>query len=62
MATAEADPNAGWDDGWWRSARRCESPNRGPRPEGSDISLALIHSISLPPGEYGGDGIERLAA
>ncbi len=24
------------------------------------MSLALIHSISLPPGEYGGDGIERL--
>jgi len=24
------------------------------------IDLALIHSISLPPGEYGGDAIERL--
>jgi N-acetyl-anhydromuramoyl-L-alanine amidase len=24
------------------------------------ISLALLHSISLPPGEYGGDAIERL--
>lgn len=24
------------------------------------ITLALLHSISLPPGEYGGDAIERL--
>jgi len=24
------------------------------------VSLAIIHSISLPPGEYGGDAIERL--
>ena len=24
------------------------------------VDLAVIHSISLPPGEYGGDGIERL--
>jgi AmpD protein len=61
MASA-AGPDAAtdWDGGWWRGARRCESPNHGPRPEGTDISLALIHSISLPPGEYGGDGVERL--
>ena len=25
-----------------------------------DVSLAVIHSISLPPGEYGGDAIEQL--
>ena len=24
------------------------------------MSLAIVHSISLPPGEYGGDAIERL--
>ena len=24
------------------------------------VDLALVHSISLPPGEYGGDAIERL--
>jgi len=51
---------AGWDAGWWRAARRCDSPNFGPRPAGEAITLALIHSISLPPGEYGGDAIERL--
>ena len=60
MATAAADPGALWDEGWWRGARRCESPNHGPRPDGTEVSLALIHSISLPPGEYGGDAVERL--
>lgn len=46
--------------GWWSAARRIESPNQGPRPAGADVTLALIHSISLPPGRYGGDAIERL--
>ena len=49
-----------WEGGWLRRVRRCPSPNFGPRPQGVDIDLALIHSISLPPGEYGGDAIERL--
>lgn len=48
------------DEGWCGLARRCESPNFGPRPAGTAIDLALIHSISLPPGEYGGEAIERL--
>jgi N-acetyl-anhydromuramoyl-L-alanine amidase len=37
-----------------------ESPNHDERPPGTEISLVVIHSISLPPGEYGGDAIERL--
>ncbi|MEO8152203.1 MAG: 1,6-anhydro-N-acetylmuramyl-L-alanine amidase AmpD [Rhizobacter sp.] len=49
-----------FDAGWLSEARTCPSPNFGPRPEGTEISLALIHSVSLPPGEYGGDAIERL--
>lgn len=49
-----------WDAGWWRDARRCPSPNFGPRPPGSAVELVLVHSISLPPGVYGGDAIERL--
>ena len=32
----------------------------GPRPDAVAIDLALVHSISLPPGEYGGDAVERL--
>ena len=55
-----AKRNAAWSAGWWREARRCESPNFGPRPAGVAVDLALVHSISLPPGEYGGDEIERL--
>jgi len=51
---------ARWRDGWLRGARRCDSPNFGPRPEGVAPELILIHSISLPPGEYGGDAIEAL--
>jgi AmpD protein len=49
-----------WREGWLGRARRCESPNFGPRPEGAVIDLVLVHSISLPPGEYGGDAIEKL--
>ena len=49
-----------WCDGWLQRAQRCESPNYGPRPDGAVIDLVLIHSISLPPGIYGGDAIERL--
>lgn len=40
--------------------RTVESPNHDERPPGSEISLVVLHSISLPPGEYGGDAIERL--
>src|SRR5258706_8329136 len=43
-----------------RPDRRVESPNWDERPEGNEISLLVVHSISLPPGEYGGDAIERL--
>ncbi|MFT3856440.1 MAG: 1,6-anhydro-N-acetylmuramyl-L-alanine amidase AmpD [Aquabacterium sp.] len=49
-----------WQDGWWQGCRHVPSPNFGPRPLGTDITLAVIHSISLPPGIYGGDEIERL--
>lgn len=49
-----------WQAGWWRPARAVPSPNHGPRPEAEPVSLAVLHSISLPPGHYGGDGVERL--
>lgn len=48
-----------WSQGWWRHARRVRSPNFGARPDGTDVTLAVVHSISLPPGEYGGDAVER---
>jgi AmpD protein len=40
--------------------RTVESPNQDARPAGTRVSLAVIHCISLPPGEFGGDAIERL--
>ena len=52
--------DAEWVDGWWREASRVPSPNFGPRPAGARVDVVVLHSISLPPGEYGGDGIERL--
>jgi N-acetyl-anhydromuramoyl-L-alanine amidase len=54
----ESDP--AWRCGWWCGARCVDSPNREPRPTRVEVSLAVIHSISLPPGVYGGDEIERL--
>jgi N-acetyl-anhydromuramoyl-L-alanine amidase len=35
------------------------SPNCDDRPVG-EIELLVIHNISLPPGEFGGDGVQRL--
>ena len=49
-----------WREGWWAGARAVASPNFGPRPAGAAITLAVLHSISLPPGEYRGDAVERL--
>jgi AmpD protein len=50
-----------WSEpGWLAAARHVPSPNFGARPAQTVIDLALIHSISLPPGVYGGDEIERL--
>lgn len=57
---APAPARPAWRGGWLREARRIVSPNFGPRPPGMTIDLVIVHSISLPPGEYGGDAIERL--
>lgn len=47
-------------DGWVDGARREPSPNFEARPDGAAISLVVIHNISLPPGEFGGDAIVAL--
>ena len=41
-------------------ARYIASPNCDARPPGEAVTLLVIHNISLPPGEFGGDAIERL--
>jgi AmpD protein len=56
----EAADDALWAQGWYRFAHCIASPNFGPRPEGSTVDLIVLHSISLPPGVYGGDEVQRL--
>ena len=43
-----------------RGASYVASPNCDARPEGAPIDILVIHSISLPPGRFGGRGIEQL--
>ena len=49
-----------WRDGWYRHARVHASPNFGPRPDAAPVDLIVIHSISLPPGEFGNHNVQRL--
>jgi AmpD protein len=46
--------------GWYRRARRIDSPNRDARPAGMPVELLVLHNISLPPGRFGGSGVEEL--
>jgi N-acetyl-anhydromuramoyl-L-alanine amidase len=41
-------------------ARWVRSPNADARPAGMPIELIVIHNISLPPGRFSGDAVERL--
>lgn len=49
-----------WKGGRYRSARWLASPNFGARPAGACIDLLVLHSISLPPGVYGGHQVQDL--
>ncbi|WP_369958756.1 1,6-anhydro-N-acetylmuramyl-L-alanine amidase AmpD [Pseudomonas benzenivorans] len=44
----QLDPRSGWCSG----IRHCPSPNFNARPQG-EVSLLVIHNISLPPGQFG---------
>lgn len=46
--------------GWLPCARHLRSPNFDPRPGGMTVELLVVHYISLPPGRFRGDAIERL--
>lgn len=59
-ATVEPPANTVWHGGWHPSAVRRASPNFGPRPAGAVIDLIVLHSISLPPGQYSGDAVPAL--
>jgi len=43
-----------------RGVRFVPSPNSDRRPKPADVSLLVVHGISLPPGRFGGPWIERL--
>ncbi|MEJ2754386.1 MAG: 1,6-anhydro-N-acetylmuramyl-L-alanine amidase AmpD, partial [Gammaproteobacteria bacterium] len=43
---------------WLSRARRVLSPNCDERPDPADISLIVVHCISLPPGEFEGQWVE----
>lgn len=47
-------------NGWHPHARQQLSPNQDARPAGVNIDLLIIHSISLPPSEFGGPYIDQL--
>ncbi|HYK13894.1 MAG TPA: 1,6-anhydro-N-acetylmuramyl-L-alanine amidase AmpD [Burkholderiales bacterium] len=47
-------------DGVAAGIRFLPSPNCDERPAGAAPELLVIHNISLPPGEFGGDGIIKL--
>jgi AmpD protein len=46
--------------GYANLARQIRSPNQDARPGDTPVTLVIIHGISLPPGEFGGDAIVRL--
>jgi AmpD protein len=45
--------------GWVVGARRVLSPNQDERPPGTELTLIVVHGISLPPGEFGNGWIDR---
>ena len=49
-------------EGWCEGVVRARCDNFDLRPEGADISLLVIHNISLPPGQFGSSHIEALFA
>ena len=49
-----------WLHGRWQRATQKYSPNYEPRPNKNDISLIVLHNISLAPFEYGSDAVECL--
>ncbi len=50
------------DAGWVETALRTPSPNFDARPPDTEITLVVVHGISLPPGRFGGPGIAALFA
>lgn len=58
LPDASLPPVGAWHNGRYRLARWLASPNFGPRPPSAQIDLIVLHSISLPPGVYGGNQVQ----
>jgi N-acetyl-anhydromuramoyl-L-alanine amidase len=48
------------EQGWLAGARRLPSPNFDARPQGSAVELLVVHNISLPPHQFGGQAVVDL--
>jgi len=59
LAKTSAEQQGVIEQGWYSGAKRVPSPNCDDRPEGTSISLLVIHNISLPPGCFGNGYIEQ---
>ena len=46
--------------GWLANADKHPSPNYNQRPNSAEISLLVIHNISLPAGHFGGAHVHEL--
>lgn len=62
LLEANSQPTVGrlWQQGWYRHAHAMASPNFSQRPAGARIDLLVLHSISLPPGEFGNGHVQQL--
>ena len=49
-----------WQRGWWAYARHLPSPKFGARPAGVGVDWVVLHSISLPPAQYGTGCVQQL--
>lgn len=48
------------DRDWLLGAQYVPTPNHDARPDPQDVSLLVIHAISLPPERFSGDAVARL--
>ncbi len=48
------------ETGWVSGLRQLLSPNCDARPEGAQVEVIVLHGISLPAGQFGGDAVIRL--
>lgn len=51
-----------WREGWYQFSARLSTPNFGARPPASVVDLIVLHCISLPPGQYTGNAVQRFFA